>query len=339
MTPESIIEKAETLLENSHKRYTYAVAGVCFLVSFLADFFSPLHTQYITATIASLCAIGAILLARGNKFSNLLNVPLFQYLIVGTLVCGGSAAVTTSYADDGGAMASNFSQVKGYQSMMGVIADLQEDVSQVRRDTTEIKESIAGLDKETSDDPQKELAKRGLPWHWFNFMMTATEGKLEETSLYRQAGMKSIGDCFALWKLFLEYQGTPENKGPIWGEVLAAIGDPTLNQECPRELFLEEPYLLQFPTLKPETRATLAESGRLYKEHYGNARTSKVSLLMLAVLANDAEMVELFLAHGAKPNVGMNVGNSQPVAVTPLAEARRLGFADIEKILVKHGAT
>ena len=330
----SLVEKAESFFENGHKRYTYAVAGVCFLISFLADFFSPLNLQYITAAIAVICGVAAVPLLFKHKFSSF-NIPLFQYLLAGIFVCGGSALITTAYADNGGVLASKFNQVKAYQSMMGVMTSVQEDVAQVRQDTADIKQGLLVLDKETSDNPKKELAKRGMAWHWFNFLGAATSGELEETRLYRQAGMKSIGDCFALRKLFLEYDGAPENRVAIWEEVLAAIGDATLNEECPHELMLDASVNMIFSGMRPETRAFLLETGNYYQGLYGHARMPKVSLLMLAVQVNDLEMVELFLDHGAKPDMGMEVWKPESVGVpvTPLAEAKRKGFKSIVNIL------
>ena len=125
-------------------------------------------------------------------------------------------------------------------------------------------------------------------------------------------GVKFIGDqsgqCFALRKLFFEYAGPPENRAVIWEDVLAAIGTPALNEECSAGLPLDEAGLKFIPGMKPETLALLAESGKYYKGLYEYARILKTSLLMLAVWTNDSEMVELFLAHGAKPDVGRRSG-------------------------------
>lgn len=356
--------KLETRIDLILKRYGIVAASSAGIGA-LTDITSPIGGFYVSAGVLVVCILLMLLIwlkrawiiklveKRGflqDTLGDFLpgeiachKTPLFQYAFIAAIVFGYTCYATKANADDGGMLASRFDHVSAFQSMMGIMKSVQEDVGQIRRDTTEIKEAMKGLDKETSDNPRKELAKRGMNWHPFDFFNAAASGDLENTRLFRLAGMKYLGDATAPCQMFtmqllFEYHGTPESETAIWEEVLAAIGDGALNEECADGYDTLNDRQLQ---ARPEIRATLVKNWQYYKDISDAYTLHDFSLLMLAVWINDVDMVKLFLAHGAKVDRGMGAidfGHGRMnVAVTPLSEANRLGLKEIANVLKEYG--
>ena len=363
MSQEAKLESSIDLVLRRHA----IVAASCASLGVMTDILSPAGGLYVSMTITAACvmltlsiwlkrdwvirkieqssflrkALGDFLPCEGRCHET----PLFQYAVIGALVFGSASWVTRANADDGGFLAAKFDQVSALQSMMGIMASVQEDVGQIRQDTTDIKKEMEGLDRETSDDPRKELAKRGHNWHPFDFFNAALTGNLEDVRLFRKAGMKHLGDATAPCEMFPQillfgYAGQPEDRSAIWEEVLAATGNDVLT-ECETTTPLSG-GMMQGMRARPKIQKELRKNWQYYEGvSEGHVYFDRYSMLMLAVWMNDAEMVKLFLAHGADPDRGLErirYRDYLDVNITPLSEARRLGFTEIEKALEKHDA-
>ncbi|MBW8329233.1 MAG: ankyrin repeat domain-containing protein [Thiobacillus sp.] len=363
MSQESKSENSIFLLSNRFGVVLGSSAGI----GALSDIFSPIGGWYISATLFAL-SVALVLLIWFKKdwIANLIDshesfravrndvlpcktacykAPLFWYAFIGMLVFGYATYTTKANADDGGALASNLAPVSAFQSMVGIMRSVEADVGQIRKDTEIIKRQMDVLDKETSDDPQKELAKRGYNFHPFDFFNAALTGKLEEVRLFRKAGMRHLGDATAPCEAFpqillLGYGGQPDLKPQIWEEVLVATGDDVLN-DCDKTSLLGG-GALQGLRATQKTQRQLRKSFQYYDGLLeGRWYITQYSMLMLAVWINEPDMVKLFLAHGADPDRGVEAiqyRETHGVDITPLSEAKRLGLTNIVNILTEHGA-
>lgn len=215
--------------------------------------------------------------------------------------------------------------------------------------------ALSDVERQTSSDPRKELAKRGVGWHPFDFLNVAQAGQLEEVRLFRKGGMNKLVDqqpnstCFGFILLMVGYGGPLDVKNDVWEEVLSAIGGRELDK-CNGENLFALDTNLDFQA-NPEIKDAIRNSMQYYKEVYSNDfNLRNFTPLMLAVWMKDADLVKLFLKYGANPNKGVenmsityrnkqNDGNleAKNITISPLSEAKRLGLSEIVSLLSKHG--
>ena len=64
------------------------------------------------------------------------------------------------------------------------------NTAQIARSAEQTALVVQGLRRETSEDPRKELANRGIPWEYWKFMNALTMGDLETVRLFAAGGMR-----------------------------------------------------------------------------------------------------------------------------------------------------
>ena len=206
--------------------------------------------------------------------------------------------------------------------------------------------ALSDVERQTSNDPRKELAKRGHDWHPIVFYHVATAGDLESTKLFRQAGMHALLDhsqtCMGFGRLMLGYAGPREGEAEIFEEVVQAIGEQTI-KACSLNISGPELSSGMFPSqaVQPVKQAMSYYEDAYKKENPEQSWASldgvAASPLLAAVWLGKPELVKVLIKHGVDQNIGITAmqaqGRQSSVSISPLSEAKRLGNKEIIDIL------
>ncbi len=181
----------------------------------ILDFLRPLGNYiYILAAVLLVLTILSVLCSKNNallqKIKNLTTFApdfiknelielwqpddlvfwkkgLFQVLAFLTTLSIAAAA----YGEDNkqGLLSTNFETVASLQSSLGVISNKLDVISEKQ---DEMKEAIDLVKKETSEDPRKELANRGVSWNASSFWDALIQNDKEAIQLFIDGGFKDL---------------------------------------------------------------------------------------------------------------------------------------------------
>lgn len=198
--------------------------GATAVAAVISDVLSPLAPFALYLTVAllllfllSLAAgfVPALSALCGTWFGELWQWPVSATLLVSTMIFMGTWALGRSTDANTGYLGATVPLIGNLQQELGMIAEhtrqiaettkaiqedtsaIREDTGAIREDTGAIRETTAAIDtkmdtlkKETSDDPRKELANRGIPWSSAAFVEAMSNGDLESTALFIRGGMR-----------------------------------------------------------------------------------------------------------------------------------------------------
>lgn len=214
--------KLKSLFDILSTRHAH-VAITTVIVGALTDILSPVGGWYVSTGIAALCVLFLLLILVNREWvsqrierspvlsqwiggslpcdKSCLKAPAVQYLAIGMLVFGYTSYTTKANADEGGALASNFDQVRSIQSMMGMIASIQKDVGKISATVNEIdsttrsiQEGVSKIDQRLDQaananrDPAKQLQAMGTSWDPESFIKALDANDIKRLGLFLDGG-------------------------------------------------------------------------------------------------------------------------------------------------------
>jgi len=315
-----------TFLDKSGKSITVAgaVVTVCDLatpiLSFSAFFFG-----------VSLLAVAGLIITKYviNRWNESCSIAM--YFSTGILVLSGILFFWQEQNVDSqkvGVIASNIDVFSSLQNKLGMITD---SVAAIEKNTGEIKTEIKTLKKETSSDPKKELANRGISWTRESFLEAITNGDDETLMLFINGGFSTnlySGDDYNLFLRFIS--DIPKDK---FEKIMSTLYNHN---------FLKINYGLNIYSLiliKNKFKAVKERSKKYFnkslEESIDPSFFMRVNLLTLAVWEGNEKYVSFFLKQGEDPNFKglLDETNEFAPVIIPIGEAKFLKHKNIENIL------
>lgn len=236
-----------------------------------------------------------------------------------------------------GAVFSAWSKAKSDSG--GVLASLAQTVLAVREDTAVIRQEVT-----RPIPPPEQLARLGFTTTTQDVCKAIIAGRVDVIKLMQAVGLPnkavgtSVGGGYYATCLEDELLGGPQ-PGKDLSEMLAAL--PNVNGELDR-LYLSQN--LSSDNTGPVNIQSIARAGKLPLNSRDKLMTPEAPLLMYAVWGGNAQAVSGLLKAGANANKSAHVEllgspmRFHAIRISPLAEAERLGHAEIIAILKANGA-
>lgn len=225
---------------------------------------------------------------------------LFQVLAFLTALSVAAAV----YGEDSqkGLLATNIEGVAGLQSSLGVI-NHKLDVISAKQD--EMKEAIGLVKKETSENPRKELANRGVSWNASSFWDALIQNDKEAIQLFIDGGFKNLkeeDDSFNFIKLMKQnkdlalFQALFDN-GVFDKDILSSLYYlGALEEFAVRERDIK----LEVDEKNRETFIRLYKQKAIEPNSLSPVFTNiKITPLLYAVWDKNQSMVDLLIKNGA----------------------------------------
>ena len=225
---------------------------------------------------------------------------LFQVLAFLTALSIAAAA----YGEDNkqGLLSTNFETVASLQSSLGVISN-KLDVISKKQD--EMKVAIDLVKKETSEDPRKELANRGVSWNASSFWDALIQNDKEAIQLFIDGGFKNLkeeDDSFN----FIDFMKQNKDLGLFQELFDKGIFDKNILNSLHHLGFFEEFALKESELTSEVDKKNKEVSSRLYRAgeldssyNYPSFNLIKINPLLYAVWDNNQIMVDLLIKNGA----------------------------------------
>lgn len=225
---------------------------------------------------------------------------LFQVLAFLTALSIAAAA----YGEDNkqGLLSTKFETVASLQSSLGVISNKLDVISKKQE---EMKVAIDLVKKETSEDPRKELANRGVSWNASSFWDALIQNDKEAIKLFIDGGFKNLkeeDDSFNLIKFM------KQNKD--LGLFQKLIDKGVFSKDILNDLywaFAIEEIVGKANGIKSEVDKNNKEASlRLYRagelessDNYPSFSLVKINPLLYAVWNKNQSMVDFLIKNGA----------------------------------------